>query len=116
MGWWKIESPETGGIDFDHDTGSSLVNAISGRDSIENYYNGDEPANLMDEARASLASLQLSLLADEVRSAFFLGKGNTYAVEVFATARKRISEVYLRDWGREPYDEEWKAVFNFGED
>lgn len=47
MGWWKINSVETGGIDWD---GSTLANKIPGQDTPDGLYNGDEPADIMGEA------------------------------------------------------------------
>lgn len=48
MGWWKVESVETGQVDFDHKcpTNSGLVNAIPGQEE-GGIFNGDGPADLM---------------------------------------------------------------------
>src|SRR3954468_7290446 len=50
MGWWKINSPSRGGIDRAHATGSKLLNAVPGRHTPENHYNGDGPADAMGNA------------------------------------------------------------------
>ena len=60
MGWWKINSPECGGIDHEnlptgHDSDSKLLNAIPGRDSPEDHYNGDGPADTMQAAIGEIA-------------------------------------------------------------
>jgi len=52
MGWWKIKDVETGRIDFDNKCPlkSQLVNAIPKHNDDFNLYNGDGPADLMDDA------------------------------------------------------------------
>lgn len=60
MGWWKIN--ETGGIDWDempsgNDDTTGLVNAIPGRDTLEDHYNGDEPADVMERALSELDAI-----------------------------------------------------------
>lgn len=47
MGWWKIRSVDSGGIDWDWKKGNRLVNAIPGSDSPDFYYNGDGPADIL---------------------------------------------------------------------
>lgn len=60
MGWWKI-ADSGGGIDFENPPSgagdSSLVNAIGGRDTPEDHYNGDGPADVMGNAVADIAAL-----------------------------------------------------------
>lgn len=48
MGWWKCN--EHGGIDWDAPKHGNLINAVPGRDTIENLYNGDVPADAMLQA------------------------------------------------------------------
>ena len=60
MGWWKIENIETGQIARTHPSGHPgnplpgqdrmVINAVPGRDAIGDYYNGDGPADIMDQA------------------------------------------------------------------
>ena len=49
MGWWRINSVESGGIDWSHKcpTNSQLANAIPGEEIEDALYNGDQPADLM---------------------------------------------------------------------
>lgn len=56
MGWWKC-APD-GGIDTDTKptgTQGSLLNAIPARDSAEDHYMGDTPADIMGEALRDIA-------------------------------------------------------------
>lgn len=55
MGWWKMNCQ--GGISAERPTGAgecSLVNAIPGRDTTEDHYGGDGPADIMDAAIANI--------------------------------------------------------------
>lgn len=54
MGWWKING--CGGISDEKPTGAdcSVLNAIPGRDSVEDHYGGDAPADHMCEAIAKI--------------------------------------------------------------
>lgn len=60
MGWWKIDPDAgTGQIDCNnppsgHQEGE-LINAIPGRDTTEDYYNGDGPADIMGDALDRIA-------------------------------------------------------------
>ena len=51
MGWWRINCVEKGGLG-PKPSGSEreLLNALPGKDSAEDFYNGDEPADVMDNA------------------------------------------------------------------
>jgi hypothetical protein len=75
MGWWEIRD-ESGKIDFGAST-HKMLNKIPGKDSPDNLYNGDEPADEMGRAL------------------------------------NRISEMYVKTWGRKPRKAELKACFNF---
>lgn len=60
MGWWKIKDPETGQIDWEtkptgHGGDNELINAIPSRDSAEDHYNGDGPADTMGAAIHAIA-------------------------------------------------------------
>ena len=55
MGWWKLNC-DTGGISEERPTGATgpLLNAFPGRDSVEDHYGGDEPADIMAHALAEI--------------------------------------------------------------
>lgn len=49
MGWWKIVNVESGGIDWNFDSGGPNINATI--DNITNeLVNGDGPADIMGDA------------------------------------------------------------------
>lgn len=51
MGWWQINSVEKGQIDWSvKRDDNELINAIPGKHDATKMYNGDEPADIMDEA------------------------------------------------------------------
>jgi len=52
MGWWKIRDVESGMIDWSHKcpTNEALANAAPGQDAKNLRYNGDGPADAMEEA------------------------------------------------------------------
>ena len=62
MGWWKSSGPETGGIACSLPSGHPgektdvPVNAISGRDTPDDDYMGDGPADIMDRAISSIVA------------------------------------------------------------
>ena len=49
MGWWRIKSVKSGGVDGTHKcwTNPKLVNAVPGSETEDDLYNGDRPADLM---------------------------------------------------------------------
>jgi len=50
-GWWKIDTVEKGQIDFKNPPeGRKLLNALPGIDPTDHKYNGDGPADIMDDA------------------------------------------------------------------
>ena len=56
-GWWKIDNVENGQIDWDQpDKKDEIINAIPGEDSPKDCYNGDGPADAMDEALGKIDS------------------------------------------------------------
>lgn len=59
MGWWKM-NPKTGGIacspPSDMPDDSKVINAIPGRDKMEDHYGGDQPADIMGEALRKIAA------------------------------------------------------------
>lgn len=56
MGWWKVDNVDTGQIACSLPSGhpgkdkGSLINAIPGRDTPDDLYNGDQPADIMGAA------------------------------------------------------------------
>ena len=51
MGWWKINNPEEGRIDWDWKRPqNTFINAVPGKDDTELLYNGDGPADIMSPA------------------------------------------------------------------
>ena len=50
MGWWKIESVETGRIHPTAETASKFRNAIPGEEDTTCDFGGDRPADIMGEA------------------------------------------------------------------
>ena len=120
MGWWRIEG-STGGITWDSrgEDGAILANHIPGKDSAENYYNGDEPADILDKVISTmLEKLSNPEYKDAARRAF-LGEGvsdteiDLIHKQSLETARNRIERTYKREWGREPYPEELSGTFEF---
>src|SRR4051812_3735691 len=118
MGWWKINSPDRGGIDRAHATGSKLLNAVPGRHTPENHYNGDGPADAMGNAvdgvlkvrgvappgpgpvdsvaGVSREELLGLFLAREVPARF--GKVGAALLEVVSGAWKEVDGEYEGDW------------------
>ncbi len=58
MGWWKMD-PKTGGISCNPPSGkpedTALLNAVPGRDTVEDHYGGDEPADIIGNALHQIA-------------------------------------------------------------
>ena len=50
MGWWKIKDVETGQVSKNWDDGRGIANAIPHKDSKNDFYNGDKPADIMGKA------------------------------------------------------------------
>ena len=59
MGWWKMDA-ETGGIACSPPSGKpagvELLNAIPGRDTVDDHYGGDAPADIMGNALRDIAA------------------------------------------------------------
>ncbi|GAF77780.1 unnamed protein product [marine sediment metagenome] len=50
-GWWKIKDIESGQTDWNQpDKQEGIINSIPGEDTPKELYNGDGPADIMDEA------------------------------------------------------------------
>ena len=50
MGWWKIDSSESGHIDFNAQNTSGCANALPGEDDNDCCFGGDDPADVMEKA------------------------------------------------------------------
>jgi len=123
MGWWRIEGA-SGGINWSAQPGNSrdgatLVNYIPGKDSPENYYNGDEPADILDKViNTFIERLTTSEYRQAAKNAFLAVKENTDALDMIhkqslELARQKIIRVYQREWRRDPYPEELQGLFEF---
>lgn len=120
MGWWRIEGA-TGGITWDSrgEDGAILTNHIPGKDSPENYYNGDEPADILDKVISTMLEKLTSVEYRGAARRAFLGEGvsdteiDLIHKQSLEVARTRIERAYKREWDREPYPEELSAIFEF---
>jgi hypothetical protein len=119
MGWWRVEGP-SGHVDWSSraENGAILCNRVPGKDSPENYYNGDEVADILDKVVNTmldrLTTLEYRLSARQA----FLGDGDEEMLDLIdkqllVSARNKITRTYKREWGREPYPEELQAIFEF---
>lgn len=129
MGWWKCNC--NGGIDWKNKpTGheGGLINAIPNRDSKEDYYNGDAPADAMGVAIANLkfwfqnrepkptkdqlVKLFINKTYDRVFRHIEKSKLNKLIDETW----KEIDAIYENAWGRPAYPEErfYVCSFSFG--
>lgn len=121
MGWWRIEGP-SGRINWENigrDKWAILHNCMPALETNENYYNGDEPTDILDKVVNPIIGL---LTADEYRTA---AKNAFLGLEVAETdidlvhkqslqrAQQKIRDVYMREWGRHPYAEELEGIFEF---
>jgi len=80
MGWWKIDSVESGGISHELPSGhprdgKTVRNAIPGRDTPEDLYNGDGPADILGAALKRIDTVYQETWGrhakpDEMRAAF----------------------------------------------
>ena len=164
MGWWKIKNVATGQIDWtspvvaplpdeppfedeelkkawdeDRKLGGGFINAIPGKSTIENYYNGDGPADLitfaLNRVEVLLSFEGQNVTKKVLEPLFFDGTGYKSAEYIqqdiswdsFKKAIQQSDDIqiivgltwliirkeYKEAWKREPYDEELRAVFNF---
>lgn len=120
MGWWRIDGA-TGGINWSSrgSDGAVLENHMPGKDSPENYYNGDEPADILDKVVGTmLDKLTDPSYKDAVQRAF-MGEPvlddeiDLIHKQLLERARQRIERTYQREWGRAPYVEELQGIFGF---
>ena len=79
MGWWRIDDVETGGIackfGSNNPSKHAVCNAIPGRDSPEDQYNGDGPADIIGYAIGRIDEVYREVWGrsahpDEVRACF----------------------------------------------
>jgi hypothetical protein len=120
MGWWRIDGP-TGGINWASRgaDGAVLENHTPGKDSPENYYNGDEPTDILDKVLSTMLDKLTSHEYKEATRRAFLGEGvgdteiDLIHKQSLERARQRIERTYKREWGREPYPEELQGIFGF---
>jgi hypothetical protein len=133
MGWWKINNVRQGQIDGSHVTGSRLLNAVPGRETRENYYNGDGPSDsLGDAVDQILAILGLTIpkpgskdviqgIAQQELLDLLLRRTVPAQFVQHASALLKavddlwadVDEQYQEDWERNPYPEEREAICNF---
>lgn len=127
MGWWKCN--DNGGIDWgakpEHGT---LLNAIPGEATTENYYNGDSPADAMAVPEAIIKSWfvdrpikptydqMVNLIADNGVDEIFNHVPSSKIETLVKAVKKEIDAIYIEAWNRPPYMEERVLVcrFTFG--
>lgn len=130
MGWWKCN--ENGGVNFDEmPTGhqeNDLNNAVPGRDTTEDFYNGDGPADIMFIPTAMIKKwfeyIDNKPTTDQIINLF---AKNQYDEVFDAIDRKQldvlikktweqVEKEYLDTWNRLPYPEEkvYVCKFSFG--
>jgi hypothetical protein len=126
MGWWKIDTVESGGIDLQLglNRGYGLNNAMPGVDSVEHHYNGNGPADAcgvwMDEVSEALRKIGIMPRRTLLQSLWLDGPvaDLPYYHRVVLDrgtkhARDAVENMYRSAWNRPPYEEELLAVFNF---
>ncbi len=131
MGWWKCN--DHGGIDWSnkptgHPGTTGLINAIPDRDSTEDYYNGDAPADAMYVPIAILKSWfqgrepkptknqLMDLFIEKKVDPIFKHIEKKKLDELIDITWKEIDEIYKEAWGRPAYPEErvFCCSFSFG--
>lgn len=131
MGWWKCN--DCGGIDWEnkptgHEGEHSLINAIPDRDSTEDYYNGDAPADAMYVPAAILKSWFINrepkptteqltkLFTERATDTIFRHIDKDKLNALIDATWKEIDAIYKEAWGRPAYPEEKILIcsFSFG--
>jgi len=130
MGWWKCN--ENGGIDWANKPtghpGNALINAIPDRDSVEDYYNGDAPADAMYVPIAILKSWFINrdpkptaeqltkLFIEKEVDLIFRHINKDELFKLIDATWKEIDAIYREAWGRPAYPEErgYICSFSFG--
>jgi hypothetical protein len=129
MGWWKCNC--NGGIDFKNKpsghSGGTLINAIPGRDTTEDYYNGDPPADTMffptavlkdwfkDKPKPTVEQLT-ALFTEKSFDPIFDHIPRSQLEKLIDATWKEIDAVYWETWNRPTYPEERAFIckFSFG--
>jgi hypothetical protein len=120
MGWWRIDGP-SGQINWSKqdDGNAMLLNHIPGKHSPENYYNGDEPADVLDKVVSTFLDKMTDAGYKAAAKAAFTGESDVPEIldlihkQSLENARRRIEKVYQREWKRMPYPEELNGIFEF---
>ena len=131
MGWWAVQPPD-GGIRWstinvqrsgaaNGKTKVVLLNKIPGRDPPDDYYNGDEPADLLDnffDVVRSELDFSNDLAVNALKAQFVRGEISIDLIpenvrERLDNTKARVNRTYKREWGREAVPEELDALFNF---
>jgi hypothetical protein len=129
MGWWKCNC--NGGIDATPPSGhegGSLINAIPGRDTIEDYYNGDTVADTMyvpiaivknwfinREPKPTREQL-VKLFTEKEIDPVFKHVEKSKIENLIDKTWKEIDAIYNEQWSRPAYPEERVLIckFSFG--
>lgn len=123
MGWWKINGP-SGHINWsagNKNPEAALFNCIPGRDDPGQMYNGDEPADILD-ATLRIVEKQLydAQYRAEAKAAFLTQNDEKMRVALddetnmaLKNANAQITNVYQREWRRDPTLAELSGVFEF---
>lgn len=120
MAWWVIDGPG-GYVSWTPcaDERPTVLNKIPGRDSPNARYNGDEPVELLDGFIAKISDkMQDAAYLEEIRLgiAGFPVDPDIVSEDVelaLHSVREKIARVYVREWGRQPYEDELHGLFNF---
>jgi hypothetical protein len=130
MGWWKMN--DRGQIDESHFV-NGLVNAVPNRDTPENYYNGDGPADSIDDAvhdvlavlgiavpRPDSSEIVQGISQQEMLDLFLRAEvpdrfkqDSRGLVKIIDAAWKDVDEQYEEDWDRPAYPQERLGACNF---
>jgi hypothetical protein len=120
MGWWRIDG-NSGQINWSSQStgGATLLNHIPGKHSSENYYNGDEPADVLDKVVSTFLDKMTDAGYKAAAKTAFTGEADApeeldlIHKQSLEHARQKIAEIYQREWRREPYPEELRGIFEF---
>lgn len=128
MGWWLCN--ENGGINWGNKPSGhagGLINAIPGRDTTEDYYNGDAPADAMYVTTAVLKELfgdNYKPTKEQLTNLFILKEYHEVfdfidrekLEELISRTWEEIDKIYMEEWSRPAYKEEryYICQFSFG--
>jgi hypothetical protein len=122
MGWWKCNN--RGGIDWENKPGG-LLNAIPDRDTTEDYYNGDRPADFMegtcevirlwfkDRKEKPTTENLIDLFVNNKVDKVFNFINPEKLKNLVNNTWLGIDDIYEDDWGRPTYKQEKFYVCNF---